>query len=210
MNVGMRRGAWAAGFALLAVLTVASCADSAQPQAGAPAPSPATLVAHTATHTFAPYDANGDLTVPVNAHRTGRCWSSSITVPAARAYRCFAGNRILDPCFAPPHTAKARTLACVADPWSPAVLLRVTKPLPARTPGPGRNRPWALLLGTGAKCVASSGTVPSVAGVNLPYDCSDGTFAAVGAVIGKQLHAYDAAPKAAGLRVVAVRALWRG
>jgi hypothetical protein len=86
----------------------------------------------------------------------------------------------------------------------------VTKPLPPRAPDPARKRPWALLLGTGAKCVASSGTVPSVAGVNLPYDCSDGTFAAVGARAGKQLHAFDAAPEAAGLRVVNVRALWRG
>lgn len=204
----MRRGARTASAALLAVLTLASCADSARPQAEAPAP--ANLVAHTASHTFTPYGASGTLTVPVQAHRSGRCWSSSIAVPAARAYRCFAGNTILDPCFAPPHSAKPRSVACVADPWSPAVVLRLTKPLPARTPGPARNRPWALLLATGAKCVASTGTVPSVAGVNLPYQCSDATAAAVGPLTGTQLHAYDAAPTAAGLRVVAVRAMWRG
>ena len=208
MNVGMRRAVRAASAALLVGLTATSCASAARSPAGGTAPA-RPVAAHTDVRTFAPYDADGTLTVPVRGHRSGRCWSESVAAPGARAYRCFAGNTILDPCFAPPHAARPGPLACVADPWSAAVALRLTAKLPARTPDRAAGRPWALVLATGARCVASTGTVPSVAGVNLPYQCDDGTAAALTGAPGPLRHAYDAAPHAHALPEVAVRVVWR-
>ena len=212
MGVGMRqpaaRALSAALFVVLTALTAASCATSSRSRAGGPAPADPPA-ARTTTHTFVPYRSGGTLTVPVRGHRTGRCWSASIAVPGAHAYRCFAGNAILDPCFAPPHKATPRAVACVADPWSAAVLLRLTKPLPATPPSGPATRPWAFVLASGARCVASTGTVPSVGGVNLPYSCNDGTAAALIDRPGRVLHAYDAGLRAATLHKVAVRTVWR-
>jgi hypothetical protein len=164
----------------------------------------------TVVRTFTAYDAAGRLTVPAAAHRRGHCWSASIAVLSAGAYRCFAGNAILDPCFAPPQTGRPGTVACVADPWSPAVVLRLAKPLPNDATARSANRPWAFVLASGTRCVASTGTVPALGGVNLPYQCSDGTSAALTDRGGGLLHASDAAPGAAALRRVAVRVVWRG
>jgi hypothetical protein len=164
----------------------------------------------TVVRTFTAYDGAGRLTVPAAAHRRGHCWSASIAVLAAGAYRCFAGNTILDPCFAPPQTARPSRVACVADPWSPAVVLHLAKPLPDDAGAKSANRPWAFVLATGIRCVASTGTVPAVGGVNLPYHCSDGTSAALTGRTGALVHASDAAPGAAALSSAAVRVVWRG
>lgn len=91
------------------------------------------------------------------------------------AYRCLSGNAILDPCFPTPRPSRPVEVACIADPWSQAEVLRVTGALPKRQPnGDGGVRPWALRLGNGARCVAASGMVPQVRGVDLGYHCRNG------------------------------------
>lgn len=193
--------------AVALLLLLAGCATGAGKQHD---PGQAALTARHSTatvrHTFAPYDSSGRLTVPVARHATGNCFTTSLAAPGGATYRCFAGNQILDPCFARPGTTTGGgTLACVADPWSKATVLTVTKTLPG---GSSVQRVWAFRRADGARCVAATGTVPAVHGRNLDYHCSDGTFAALVDPHAGRVEAVFAKIGATALRRDDVRALW--
>ncbi len=196
-------------FALLA----AACASHRpQPQAAGGGPRA------TVDKSFHPYSANGELAIDVADVATGSCWTTSIAAPASGAYRCIAGNRILDPCFAAPTTATAskavRTeVACVETPWSNAMVLHVTGPLPKADPaddGAGSARPWAFELDNGVRCVATTGTVPAVQGVSLGYHCLDGRDAALLDPSATPMTADYGDPQAQSLQPVTVATIWRG
>lgn len=159
---------------LLLVLLVGVLAGCASKTHNRPAGA-ASVAGGTATTsiTFRAYNRTGQLAVRVAAEVRGQCWTTSAAVPVAGAYRCFEGNKILDPCFAPAHPATPPVLACMADPWSRALMLRVSGALPQPADGDAASRPWAFELSNGARCVASTGTVPAVAGENLGYHCTD-------------------------------------
>jgi hypothetical protein len=181
---GLIRLALAVVLALVATALMAACAGGSGAPAGTTSSS-ATLArttapppAATTRRTVQPFDAAGALTVTVASSTTGYCWTTSVADPTKDAYRCLGGgSRILDPCFAAPTASHPDTVACLSDPWSPAVSLRLTKPLPADDPLTGITRPWALQLAGGVRCVAVTGTVSTVHGVDLGYQCTDGTAA---------------------------------
>lgn len=104
----------------------------------------------------------------------GRCFSASLALPRADAWRCSAGNRILDPCFGP---ASASLLICVRDPWGTAAptVLRLTEPL---TPGGplGSAHPWALETVDGARCTFLTGATSGVNGHRVAYGCIGGAY----------------------------------
>jgi hypothetical protein len=166
--------------------------------------------ATTARHTFAPYDASGQLTAAVvGAHRQGTCWTTSIAVPIAGVYRCFADNEILDPCFAPAVETTPVTLACFADPWHPGTLLTVRGSLPKDDPQLTDGHPWALQLANGARCVDITGVVPTVDGTAVEYVCGSGRVAgiadtAAGAVTARYGTMHGP------LHAEQIRAEWRG
>jgi hypothetical protein len=175
---GSLRGILALG--ALSIL-VAGCASHAKAQARAghpttttrstPAPAPPV---GTKVESFRAYDATGRLTVKVADVADGRCWTNSLGAPAADTFRCFKGdNVILDPCFARPGASAPAEVACVLTPWSEATVLRLTEPLPKSDPIKA-VKPWALLLRDGQHCVASTGMVPTVSGVDLDYQCGTG------------------------------------
>lgn len=188
-----------------AALVLAGCAAQAKPQK----PAAASVPPGTATVTFHAYTPKGRLAVPVAQTARGECWTTSIAAPKADAFRCFQGEKILDPCFAPAHPTTPATVACVADPWAKAVMLRIIGPLPRPSDG-AASRPWALALADGTRCVASTGTVPAVHGVNLTYTCAGGGNAEpVAGSTGAFLTARYAAPGARTLQTVKVTTIWR-
>jgi hypothetical protein len=208
-DVGATKHVRVLGFVALAgVVILAGCASKrparAQPAAGTSRPPATTIVA------FHPYDGAGQLSVQVGDAGRGECWTTSIADPVAGAYRCFEGNRILDPCFAPAHPTAPIELACLATPWSDAVMLRVNGSLPNSGPGASPSRPWALELESGVRCVASTGTVPSVHGVDLGYRCTDSGNAAIQSSSGDVVTAAYAAPRSTTLETVSVDTIWRG
>ena len=158
------------------VLVLAGCASHAGPHAtaGAAAGSSAPASGATAVRTVTPWTASGRLTVASTGTAAGSCFTTSLAAPSPTTYRCFHGNTLLDPCFLSP--TSTHTVACLAAPWSKAQVLSLAgaPPAPIRT---GSGRLWALSLADGNRCVADTGTVPLVAGVNLSYDCGDGTYA---------------------------------
>lgn len=177
-GTGLRRGCGIAA-ALLVGLLLAGCARSqngtgtAGPSASPhPTQTSAGTAVETAIKVFAPFDPDGAPVAGVAARRSGSCFTNSITVPRAGAYRCFAANQILDPCFAA--SPSAPTLSCYAAPWSRATVLRVSGKLPTTAPL-HITRPWAIELSSGQRCVAMTGTTQQLHGVTLGYQCADGT-----------------------------------
>jgi hypothetical protein len=219
--VGARAGGRSliAGLALLAAVTVAGCASHAHAAAGGARPRPSSspsaspsssAAAGTTVRTFAPYAVTGRLVVPPADAMRGNCWTTSIAAPDPHAYRCFAGNAILDPCFAPPTPPHPSEVACFAAPWSAPQTLRLTAPLPTGPPVGNPSRPWAFEAQGGVRCVATTGTVPQVAGVDLGYHCTDGRDAALVDTGAPQWSAEVGAPGATTLVRLPVRTIWRG
>jgi hypothetical protein len=203
------------------VLVLAGCAGhaSAGGAAGPGAATPSTTPPGTASttsapgvtvRTFAPYDASGALSVAVASTGTGSCWTNSIAVSSADAYRCLVGNDIQDPCFAPPVETSPPTVACLDAPWSPATVLTLTQALPAPVGGVQAAFPWALVLANGARCVAATGMVPTVAGVALNYVCSTGRDAGIVKTSGPPHEVHYAAPTGGSLSSVAITTVWQG
>lgn len=203
---------------LLAVLLLAavavllsSCAGSragadrpaGSGQAGGPAAPVATVV-----RAYLPFDAAGKPAGTVSATRSGECWTTSVAATVASAYRCRAGNTILDPCFAV--TPRARTVACAADPWSAVEVLHLTSPLPTGEPVGDGTRPWAVQLANGVRCVASTGTVPEVAGFLLDYSCRGGSGVSLADLDQPVVTAHWARAGATAVTTVRVVTLWHG
>jgi hypothetical protein len=163
----------------------------------------------TKTQSFHAYDAQGQLAVKVADVASGSCWTTSVAAPAPDAYRCFAGNNILDPCFARPASSTPPEVACLATPWSAAEVLTLTEPLPEPDPQLSR-RAWAFQLDNGARCVASTGTVPQVQGIDLGYHCTDGHDAALRDVSASMVTADYGDAKSQAVQSVRVTRIWRG
>jgi hypothetical protein len=145
---------------------------------------------------------------PGGARATGSCWTGSIAAPDSKAYRCLtSADSILDPCFATSPT----TLSCYPDPWSAPTTLTLTAALPKVDRLAGVTRPWAMQLSDGARCVALTGTVTVVDGVDFGYRCLDGTLAAAptgaaGTLLHVRTATAGAAPRPAETTVTAI---WR-
>ena len=209
LAVSGRTAALAVALLALVVTSVAGCASShhnppapAGGQSSSSAPVGATV---TTMREFAPYDRSGRATAGVVAHRSGSCFTASITVAAASAYRCLAANTLFDPCFVVPHST--RLLDCYVDPWSPATRLRV-KHLPATHTASDVARPWALQLSDGTHCVVTNGTAAIVRHVALVYQCRIGLAGLIGTAHARQLRALYRSLDGV-VRTIRVTAAWQ-
>lgn len=165
------------GLVAIAGLALQACATTA--------PSPRQ---DTAVRMFVPFGPGRVLQpgVSIAERLDGRCFAESVSSEARPdAWRCMAGNRILDPCFE--GTVEGRTtLACAQSPWeSTVVLLALTEPLPARRAGQlssNDGRPWALELDDGSRCTLLGGATGAVAGMRVNYGCEGGHASVIGDV----------------------------
>jgi len=130
----------------------------------------------TAVEFFEPWVGNGlDRTLRVSGTVSGSCFVGSLSVDDPHAWRCLAGDRLLDPCFAPPAESRPRELAC-GSPWSSLTLLRLEQPLPRAT-ADRASQPsvgWLLQLAGGVRCQISQGAAGRLDGVAIAYVCSHG------------------------------------
>lgn len=110
----------------------------------------------------------GRFTVAANGR--GYCWTYSFMNP--RAYRCFKGNSIMDPCW---KESDRNSVACLLQPWSTRVTrLRLTKRLPRTSNGSAGI--WGLRLGggIGANCLAVTGATIWIDNLPVTYFCPRG------------------------------------
>lgn len=110
----------------------------------------------------------------VTANVRGYCEGASLADQRRRnAYRCFAGNAVLDPCFVSPHVEHG-FLACFEAPWSTRVVgLHLTRPLPPHGRITGRA-PWGIQLASGKRCTFETGATGAVQGKRINYGCVGG------------------------------------
>jgi hypothetical protein len=150
------------GLLVLAVLLLLGCASGVG-VLHAPVVGPAA----TRVIVFQPPDAAA-------ATVAGYCWTASLAVARAGAWRCMAGNLIYDPCFG--SGPDASVVICTKDPADPrrAVRLSLARPLPAVAPRSGRARAWALQLADGAMCTYMTGATGPVDGQRINFGCSNG------------------------------------
>jgi len=106
-------------------------------------------------------------------HLSGSCFASSAAATRTDAWRCMAGNEILDPCFSQPGSSSS--VICVPNPTdsSTFVTLMLTEPLPAASPIV-ETHPWFLQLADGTVCNFFTGATGGVNGERINYGCSDG------------------------------------
>ena len=133
----------------------------------------------TAVKFFEPYGSKG-LLASVRRIGTvrGYCWTGSLAVRDSRAWRCFVGNFILDPCFSSPFVPHPSSVAC-GTPWSGVRILELTRPLP-RSQANTDVYPSAgglLQLSNGSRCQIAQGATGSKSGVPLAYSCTGSTWA---------------------------------
>ncbi|HKX19545.1 MAG TPA: hypothetical protein VJT33_16200 [bacterium] len=161
--------------ALAAIICIAS-ALAVFPEAARPAAAQTMRPASTDVRLFTPL-AGTKLAAGLTAGAPvgGECFAASLASQGRPdAWRCSAGNLILDPCFEaqPPGGA---LLACSSAPWSPQVrVLKLSKPVPQAQANRDRlssAQPWALELADGARCTYLTGATTALAGMRLNYGC---------------------------------------
>lgn len=136
---------------------------------------------------------NFDSPSPVRIITTkqGDCFSTSIASARPDAFRCIAGNEILDPCF-----SDGTDVLCPTPPKFEAT--RLTKPdfSPLIKPGVQDTQssdsepsvlsgdPWFLELANGYTCNFLTGTTAIVAGVSVDYGCGGISKGSSGDILG--------------------------
>jgi hypothetical protein len=103
----------------------------------------------------------------------GHCVAPARSTPRADAWRCFADEHWIDPCFSA--TARSRAVLCPFDPWSKSVrLVELTQRLPHVVERRMRtNAPWGIWTTNAKRCVLTvSGANLRLAGQRVRYECA--------------------------------------
>jgi hypothetical protein len=107
----------------------------------------------------------------------GHCVSSARSTPRTDAWRCFADEHWIDPCFSA--SGRGRIVLCPTDPWSRNVrLVELTRKLPAASTRPVRAyAPWGIWTANAKQCViAVSGATLRLDGRRVRYECAISGF----------------------------------
>jgi hypothetical protein len=123
---------------------------------------------------YEPY-TNGALaaTVTASAHQAGSCVGGSIASDRVDAWRCMAGNLIMDPCFSSPSGSQ---VACPSFQNIDSVtVINLSQALPRNLANPGSSSvPWQFQLVIGPQCRPSTGaTATPVNGMQVSGRCSN-------------------------------------
>jgi len=111
---------------------------------------------------------------PAGEARAGSCWTTSIAVPRAGAWRCMLDSEIHDPCF---DLEAGKTVVCDANPATgePGFKVSLTEPLPmpelpAQPPSAGWG--WLVELADGTFCGPATGATFPVGDKPATYYCA--------------------------------------
>jgi hypothetical protein len=113
----------------------------------------------------------------VTENVAGYCTSPARSTPRAYAWRCFADEHFIDPCFSA--TPRSRMVVCPFDPWTKSVrLVSLTRRLPRWVERrERRNVPWGIWTANAKRCVlAVSGATLRLAGQRVRYECAGSGF----------------------------------
>jgi hypothetical protein len=146
----------------------------------------------------------------------GHCVSSARSTPRADAWRCFADDHFIDPCFSA--SSRSRAVLCPLDPWSKNVrFVELTRRLPRASRRPERTyAPWGIWTANAKRCViAVSGATLRLAGQRVRYECAvSGFLVGYAETASRQwtigyVPRYDLANPRAHARRVGITDVWR-
>ena len=103
--------------------------------------------------------------------REGSCWTTSLTVPRADAWRCMVDSGIFDPCFA---LEDGEVIVCGANPMTgeAGFKLNLTEPLPeSELPAEPTNNAWLVELADDTICGFATGATGTVDEKRINYLC---------------------------------------
>ena len=147
--------------AYLVIFLMMLCATSVQAQMPV---SPLTFTA-TKIVQFAP-------SLPSGGVRKGSCWTESIAVPRAGAWRCAVGNSDQRSVFHGPGESQAARLRRRPRAQADGFILKLTKPLPKVSHQDRKSEPWIFQLADNSICEAMTGTLPAVNGEPARWSCA--------------------------------------
>jgi hypothetical protein len=111
--------------------------------------------------------------IHIASRLSGKCWIHSYLSGRSDAYRCVAGNLVLDPCISNPYEGRAsRQVICPSPSTTSVALISLTESLPRSfKASDGPLTPWLLILADGEKCFEFAAAAPSTAGLVEDYSC---------------------------------------
>jgi hypothetical protein len=109
------------------------------------------------------------------------CWNS-VASRRADAFRCSIGSNIHDPCFSfqrPEDTPPTGVMVCAQDPRVASDDVAFVYDL-SKLPSPwsATDSPWFMVV-DGSPCFLMTGTIGSIGGVAVPFECNNLVFCSV-------------------------------
>ncbi|MDQ0600126.1 hypothetical protein QF037_004471 [Streptomyces canus] len=130
----------------------------------------------------------------VVGRQTGSRPSISFNSSAPNTWRCFSGDRVDDPCYAPEMDLKPKYLLCPGTPWEGSAwrvdINSLPEPDSYAAPEDPWGKPWALEVQVPdssrhvLRCVTHGGTLSSVLGKTVWYVCLDDDGGETGYLVG--------------------------
>ncbi|WP_371651586.1 MULTISPECIES: hypothetical protein [unclassified Streptomyces] len=110
---------------------------------------------------------------------SGSCFGTAESTMRTDAWRCTAGDRILDPCFSPDSDPADTSALCLDGAPGRMVELSVPEGFPGNNnymPGGTDIESIIFALADGARCSFSGGGTLTLAGQRLKYGCDNGGY----------------------------------
>nr|WP_200420273.1 serine/threonine-protein kinase [Streptomyces sp. NBRC 14336] len=161
--------------------TTSSLARTAVAESQTPTAAASSALTQTQVVTLSPWSPGGTPAtgITITDRTSGSCFGSAESTMRTDAWRCTAGDRILDPCFSPDSDPSENSALCLDGAPDRMVELSVPEGFPGNNnhmPGGPDIEPIILVLTNGARCSFAGGGTATLAGQRLNYGCDNGGY----------------------------------
>ncbi|MFI2764759.1 serine/threonine protein kinase [Streptomyces echinatus] len=164
----------------------ASRSPIARPATSVPSQTPAAAApsvqaTQTQVVTISPWSLDGTPAsgVTITDRASGSCFGTAESTMRTDAWRCTAGDRILDPCFSPDSNPEDTRALCFDGAPNRMVELAVPQGFPGNNdhmPGGPDIEPIIIVLANGARCSFTGGGTSTLAGQRQNYGCDNSGY----------------------------------
>ncbi|MGW3130671.1 serine/threonine-protein kinase [Streptomyces sp. NPDC001123] len=156
-------------------------ARSAVTESQTPTAAASSAPTQTQVVTLSPWSPGGTPAtgITITDRASGSCFGTAESTMRTDAWRCTAGDRILDPCFSPDSDPSDSSALCLDGAPDRMVELSVPEGFPGNNdhmPGGPDIEPIILVLVNGARCSFAGGGTATLAGLRLNYGCDNGGY----------------------------------
>ncbi|MFK0154315.1 serine/threonine protein kinase [Streptomyces sp. NPDC090493] len=161
--------------------TTSPLAHSVTTTSQTPTPATSSAPPQTQVVTLSPWSPDGTPAtgITITDRASGSCFGTAESTMRTDAWRCTAGDRILDPCFSPDSDPSDTSALCLDEAPDRMVELSVPDGFPGNNnhmPGGPDIEPITLVLANGARCSFAGGGTATLAGQRLNYGCDNGGY----------------------------------